>query len=94
MSSVYTDRVKCRVHERASRTRRCLINRRLYPSFRIDYTDYSPEPYLLSYMDFRFYRATQLRVVILSVRLLQAFFMTNPKNLPAIFLYHMKGQSF
>jgi len=27
------------------------------------------------------------------VRLLHACFVTNPKNLPAIFLYHMKGQS-
>ena len=29
-----------------------------------------------------------------SVRLSHACFLTNPKNLPAIFLYHMKGQSF
>ena len=35
-----------------------------------------------------------LGVVILSVRLSHAYFVTNPKNLPAIFLYHMKGQSF
>ena len=28
-----------------------------------------------------------------SVRLSHAWFVTNPKNLPAIFLYHMKGQS-
>ena len=27
-----------------------------------------------------------------SVRLSHACFVTNPKNLPAIFLYHMKGQ--
>ena len=31
--------------------------------------------------------------VRLSVRLSHACFVTNPKNLPAIFLYHMKGQS-
>ena len=39
-----------------------------------------------------------LGVVILSVRpsvrLSHECFVTNPKNLPAIFLYHMKGQSF
>jgi len=29
-----------------------------------------------------------------SVRLSHACFVTNPKNLPAIFLYHVKGQSF
>ena len=29
-----------------------------------------------------------------SVGLSHACFVTNPKNLPAIFLYHMKGQSF
>jgi len=32
--------------------------------------------------------------VRLSVSLSHACFLTNPKNLPAIFLYHMKGQSF
>ena len=32
--------------------------------------------------------------VYLSVRLSHACFVSNPKNLPAIFLYHMKGQSF
>jgi len=29
-----------------------------------------------------------------SVRLSHMCFVTNPKNLPAIFLHHMKGQSF
>ena len=29
-----------------------------------------------------------------AVRLSHACFVTNPKNLPAMFLYHMKGQSF
>jgi len=46
----------------------------------------------------RSYAHTVLGVVILSVRpsvcLSHACFVTNPKNLPAIFLYHMKGQSF
>jgi len=32
--------------------------------------------------------------VCLSVHLSHACFVANPKNLPAIFLYHMKGQSF
>ena len=32
--------------------------------------------------------------VRLSVRLSHACFLTNPKNLPAIIFYHMKGQSF
>ena len=32
--------------------------------------------------------------VRLSVHLSHVCFVTNPKNLPAIFLYHMKGQSF
>jgi len=53
-----------------------------------------------------FYRATQLcqrglgsrnsvRLSIRpSVRLSHGCFVTNPKNLPAIFLYHTKGQSF
>jgi len=45
----------------------------------------------------RSYASVVLEVVILSVcqsvRLLHACFMANPKNLPAIFLYHMKGQS-
>jgi len=44
------------------------------------------------------YASTVLGVVILSVcpsiRLSHACFVTNPKNLPAIFLHHMKGQSF
>jgi len=50
----------------------------------------------------RSYASAVLAVVILSVRpsvclsvcLSHACFVTNPKNLPAIFLYHMKGQSF
>ena len=46
----------------------------------------------------RSYASAVLGVVILSVclsvRLSHACFVTNPKNLPAIFLYHMKGQSF
>jgi len=46
----------------------------------------------------RSYASVVLEVVILSVclyvRLLHACFVANPKNLPAIFLYHMKGQSF
>jgi len=53
-----------------------------------------------------FYRATQLckrglgsrnsvrPSVCPSVRLPHARFVANPKNLPAIFLYLMKGQSF
>jgi len=45
----------------------------------------------------RSYASTVLGVVILSVCpsicLSHACFVTNPKNLPAIFLYHMKGQS-
>ena len=45
----------------------------------------------------RSYASAVLGVVILSVRpsvpLSHACFVTNPKNLPAIFLYHMKGQS-
>jgi len=60
--------------------------------------------------DHSFYRATQLCYrgigscnfdrlsvrpsVRLSVRLSHACFVTNLKNLLAIFLYHMKGQSF
>jgi len=32
--------------------------------------------------------------VCLSIRLLHVCFVANPKNLPAVFLYHMKGQSF
>jgi len=51
---------------------------------------------------FSFYRATQLcyrglgsrNSVRLSVRLSHTCFVTNPENIPAIFLYHMKGQSF
>jgi len=46
----------------------------------------------------RSYASAVLGVVILSVRLSvslsHACFVTNPKNLPAIFLHHMKGQSF
>ena len=46
----------------------------------------------------RSYASAVLGVVILCVRpsvcLLHTCFVTNPKNLPAIFLYHMKGQSF
>ena len=42
----------------------------------------------------RSYASAVLGVVILSVRLSHACFVTNAKNLPAIFLYHMKGQSF
>jgi len=37
------------------------------------------------------YASAVLEVVILSVRLSHACFVTNPKNLLAIFLYHMKG---
>jgi len=40
------------------------------------------------------YASAEFGVVILSVCPSQACFVTNPKNLPAIFLYHMKGQSF
>jgi len=44
------------------------------------------------------YASAVLGVVILSVRLSLCLshvcFVTNPKNLPTIFLYHMKGQSF
>ena len=46
----------------------------------------------------RSYASAVLGVVILSVclsvRLSHACFVTNPKDLPAIFLYHTKGQSF
>jgi len=42
----------------------------------------------------RSYASEVLGVVILSVRLSHACFVTNPKNLPTIFLYIMKGQSF
>jgi len=42
----------------------------------------------------RSYASAVLGVEILSVRPSHAWFVTNPKNLPAIFLYHMKGQSF
>ena len=45
-----------------------------------------------------FYRASYaiavLGVVILSVCPSHACFVTNPKNILATFLYHMKGQSF
>ena len=42
----------------------------------------------------RSYAIAILGVVILSVCLTHVCFVTNSKNLPAIFLYHMKGQSF
>jgi len=50
----------------------------------------------------RSYASAALGVVILSVRpsvcpsvtRVLCDLVTNPKNLPAIFLYHMKGQSF
>ena len=48
-----------------------------------------------------FYRASYAKrglgsrnYVCPSVRQSHACFVANPKNLPAIFLYHMKGQSF
>jgi len=66
-----------------------------------------PQPGTRTHTTFlRFYRASYasavLGVVILSARLSvspsvrpsHACFVTNPKNLPAIFLYHTKGQSF
>jgi len=40
------------------------------------------------------YASAILGVVILSVRLSHACFVTNPKNRLAILLYHTKGQSF
>jgi len=57
---------------------------------------------LFSLCDFitarRSYASAVLGVVILSARLSvclsHACFVTNPKNLPAIFIRHMKGQSF
>jgi len=42
----------------------------------------------------RSYASAVLGVVILSVRLSHTCFVTNPKNLPAIFLYYMKQQTF
>jgi len=42
----------------------------------------------------RSYASAVLGVIILSVCLSHACFVTNPKNLPAIFLHHMKGQFF
>jgi len=46
----------------------------------------------------RSYANAVMGVVILfvrpSVRLSHVCFVTNPKNLPVIYLYHMKGQSF
>ena len=60
----------------------------------------SSDEFLLIMCDFTifFYRASYasavLRVVILSVRLSHACFVTNPKNRSAIFLYRTKGQSF
>jgi len=45
-------------------------------------------------MVFTAYASVVLGVVILSVRLSHAYLVTNPKNLPTIFLCHMKGQSF
>jgi len=41
----------------------------------------------------RNYASAVLGVVILSVCLSHACFVINPKNLPSIFLYRMKGQS-
>jgi len=57
------------------------------------------EDYLFAdVITYGFYRATQLCYRSLgsrnSVRLSHACVVTNPKNLLAIFLYHMKGQSF
>jgi len=54
-------------------------------------------PILVIFTARRSYAGAVLGVVILSVpppvwRLSHACFVTNPKNLPAIFLYHMKGQ--
>ena len=40
----------------------------------------------------RRYASAVLEVLILSVCPSHACFVTNPKNIPAIFLYHMKGQ--
>jgi len=44
----------------------------------------------------RSYANAVLGVVILSIcpSICHVCFVTNPKNLPAIFLYHMKGHSF
>ena len=42
----------------------------------------------------RSYASAVLGVVILSIRLSHTYFVTNPKNLSAIFLYDVKGQSF
>jgi len=54
--------------------------------------------YVIVFTARRSYASEVLGVVILFVRpsvcLSHACFVTNPKNLPAIFLYHMKGQSF
>ena len=62
--------------------------------------------YIITYVCYiiarRSYASAVLGVVILSVRpsvrlsvtLSQACFVTNPKNLRAIFLYRMEGQSF
>ena len=59
---------------------------------------FSPSPTAAVFTARRSYASAVLGVVILSVRpsvrLSHACFVTNPKNLPAIFLYHMKGQSF
>jgi len=42
----------------------------------------------------RSYANAVLGVVILPVCVSHACFVTNPKNLPAIFLYHMQRQSW
>jgi len=47
--------------------------------------------YCLIFTARRSYASAVLGVVILSVCPSHACFVTNPKNLPAIFLYHMKG---
>jgi len=53
---------------------------------------------VISFFTARAMLSAVLGVVILSVRLSvrlsHTCFATNPKNLPAIFLYHTKGQSF
>jgi len=58
------------------------------------YINYSPQFHLLLVFTARRYASAVLGVVILSVRQSNACFVTNPKNVPPIFLYHMKGQSF
>ena len=69
---------------------------KLQKSFLVMFNSYAQSVFSLL-----FYRATQRcqrglgsrNSVRPSVRLSHACFVTNPKNLPAIFLYHMKGQS-